>query len=166
MIDLADAYADWLAAYVRETRNFAPLANWLRSNGAISYPLQETLADIVGGNLKPSGKRRMHTDGELPGLIKTELSFWKSELLLHAHNPTELAKGGVVAFTWPEVEAVLLLAGFTYVPTKNGQCGEAASAIVCWLHQLNPYELDKVKRKKAFDAMGILPAQSTENNSV
>lgn len=149
MTDLANLTADWLAVYVRKTRNFSPLANWLNSDGPISAALRVTLADIVGGSLKPSGKRKMRTDGELPGALKAELAFWKSELLLHAGNLTEKAKGGALAFSLAEVEAVLEKAGIEVFPETHGECGEASRAIVGWLHGLSAYEIDKVKRKKA-----------------
>lgn len=145
MTDIAHVHAKWLAVYVRKTRNFAPLADWLKGGGEIGQPLRQVLADIVAGNLKVSTKKATRANLTLPGLLAAELDFWKREFRSHAPND----KGGPPAFTWDEVETVLKLAGVAHNGTpdtfdKLGQCTNAARKVVGWLHHLTASQLDEL----------------------
>lgn len=149
MIDIADLEADWLAVYVRKTRNFTPLADWLRRGGEIGEPLRLVLADIVAGNLKPSKRRVTLAGVALPGLLRAEVEFWKSELRLHAHilcNPSNDAK---TSFDWEEIERTLALAGYDGETDTAGQRTEAAKLIVSWRNRLTFSQLDELLHPRA-----------------
>ena len=138
MTDLANVHADWLAVYVRKTRNFAPLASWLKNGGEIGQPLRDVLADIVTGDLKASDKKATRTSATLPGLLRAELDFWKAEFRSHAHN------AGIPVFTWDDVDTVLKLAGYQGTPETVGECTNAARKVVGWLHQLTASQVDEL----------------------
>ena len=138
MTDIAQVHSDWLAVYVRKTRNFAPLADWLKGSGEIGQPLRQVLADIVTGDLKVSAKKATRVSSTLPGLLRAELDFWKREFRSHAHS------AGQPVFTWDEVETVLKLAGYKGTPEKIGECTSAARKVVGWLHHLTASQIDEL----------------------
>lgn len=143
MTDLAIVQTDWLAVYVRKTRNFAPLANWLKGDGDIGQPLREVLADIVTGDLKASTKKATAASATLPGLVRAELDFWKAEFRSHAHN------AGIPVFTWDDVETVLKLAEYNGTPETVGECTDAARKVVGWLHDLKASQVDELLHPRA-----------------
>ena len=105
MTDIADLHAEWLELYVRRTRNFAPLADWLRAGGALDEPLRQLLADIVAGDLKPLIRKPTRTTTALPGLLRKEVAFWKAQLRGHAHNEDN------PSVPWGKLADLLTLAG-------------------------------------------------------
>lgn len=147
-MDIGEVHVDWLAAYTRETRNFGPLAKWLRSSGSISDNLRLILADILEGYLKPSGKRQTRIDAAFPGLLRKEINFWKGEFRLHAGNPTASQRGQVPTFTWDELAPILAFAGYQETPFSVGECGQAAWKVTGWLHGLTRHEVETVVWRK------------------
>lgn len=149
MTDIGEIHADWLAVYVRKTRNFAPLVDWLRGDGRIDEPLRLVLADIAAGNLKPSKKVATRASATMPGLLRAEVDFWKQEFRLHAHIGGKASDAVQPSFPWDELERVLTLAGFEGVPETLGDCTKAAREVVGWLHRLTASQLDEILVNRA-----------------
>lgn len=143
MTDLAGAHAAWLATYVRRTRNFTPLTDWLKGGGYIDEPIRRLLTDIVAGDLKASTKKATRTSSALPSLLRGEVDFWKAELRGHVQD------GGKISVPWEEVEPLLKLAGYEGTPETLGQCSAAARKITGWLNRLSTSQLDELLHPRA-----------------
>ena len=144
MTDIGEIHADWLAVYVRKTRNFAPLVDWLRGDGRIGEPLRLVLADIAAGNLKPSKRVATRASATLPGVLRAEVDFWKQEFRLHAQLEGKATDATRPSFSWDDLERILQLAGYEGVPESLGDCTKSARQVVGWLHRLTASQIDEI----------------------
>lgn len=143
MTDLAHIEPAGIAAYVRKTHDFAPLAEWLEGGGTVDDTLKQVLADIVSGKLKPSGKKRRLNSNAYRLRLRIDVHAWRAELKRHARGES----GTLLPLA--EVEQLLKLAGYKGFPEKLADCTAAARKIVGWRNRLLDSQLDDllVRRK-------------------
>lgn len=150
MTDIAELHIAWLVPYVRKTRNFEPLATFIKDGGAVTSEMRSLLTDILTGLVKPSRKRKTRTSAALAGMLKREVAFWSDEFRFHADIPRDSQRGQPPAYDdWQTLERILVAAGYQGALDTKSQCTMAAKKIVGWHHELTPSQLDELLHSRA-----------------
>ncbi|WP_106640869.1 hypothetical protein [Allosphingosinicella vermicomposti] len=150
MTDIGELHVEWLVPYVRKTRDFEPLAAFIKGGGAVTDELRSLVADILTGLVKPSRKGKARTSAKWPGMLKREVAFWSDEFRFHAGIPKDSQRGLPPAYDdWQILERILAASGYRGAPDTKGQCTVAAKKVVCWHHRLTPSQLDELLHPRA-----------------